>query len=65
MSPSLAGTFFTTEPPRKSRFIKYLNKKTVILYRSDVTKESDFVFLGTAQCYVPVWVGGEFGGERV
>ena len=63
MSPSLAGTFFTTEPPRKPRFIKCLNKKTVILYRSDVTKESDFELLGTAHC-LKVNIEGKLKGEK-
>ena len=63
MSPSLPGGFFTTEPPRKSRFIKYLNKKTAILYRSDVTKERDLELLETAH-WLKVNIQGKLKGGK-
>ena len=63
MSSSSAGRFFTADPPGKSRFIKHLNKKTVILYGSDVTKERDFELLEIARCLKVNLQGKLIGGK--
>ena len=63
MSSSSAGGFFIVDPPGKSRFIKHLNKNTVILYGSDVTKERDFELLETAHCLKVNIQGKLIGGK--